>query len=100
LHGGCVWEGGEGFSKVEPDVVIEDELAIGIDVEAWDIDIPFGFEVEAFELYQFEEGFDVASDFGAAVVGKGFDNIFGDVLCVIALPDGFDHHEDAIIIAR
>ena len=48
LHRGCVREHGEGLTEVDPDVIIEDEVAVGIDVEVWGINAPFGFELESF----------------------------------------------------
>jgi hypothetical protein len=85
---------------VEPNIVIKDELAISIDIEAWDLDIPFGFEVEAFDVCQVNEGLYAVSDSRAVILGKGLNNVFNDVLCIYGLPNGLYHSENAGVIAH
>lgn len=84
---------------MEPSVVVRDESAFGIDIEAWYYDISFVFEVEAFDVDGVEEGLDVVRDVGAGFFVKGFDDVFDRRLDFFTFPDGFDHIEDAVVVA-
>lgn len=76
-----------------------DKLAVGVDIEAWDFDIPFLFEFEAFDVARVEESLDVVTDFVAGIFIKGFSDIFYKVLCFSALPNSFDRVQDRGFIA-
>jgi hypothetical protein len=85
---------------VQPDIIIKDESTVSVDVEAWNFDVPFGSEVEAFKVYRVKEGLYLVSDVGLGVFGERFNSIFYNILCVGALPGFLDHFEDAVIIAH
>jgi hypothetical protein len=55
---------------VEPYIVIEDEAAIGVDIETRHFDVPFVSEVKAFDASGAEEGLDIVPDVGAGVFSK------------------------------
>lgn len=83
---------------MRPHIVVENELAISIDVVSWNFNIPFGSEIKTFDVDGAKKGVDVISDVRTVVFRKGVGNIFNEDLCGVSLPDGFDYIQDVRFI--